>query len=72
MADEVNHPEHYTQGGIECIDAIRAQLSDEAYAGYLHGNIAKYLWRWRHKGGAQSLAKAQWYLTRLIEHASKP
>jgi len=66
MTDEVNHPEHYKQGGIECIDAIQAQLSPEAYQGYLHGNIAKYLWRWKHKGGTQSLEKARWYLDRLI------
>jgi len=24
MTDEVNTPAHYTQGGIECIDAIEA------------------------------------------------
>lgn len=26
--DNVNHPEHYTSGGIECIDAIRASLGN--------------------------------------------
>ena len=24
MTDNVNHPIHYTQGGIECIDALAA------------------------------------------------
>lgn len=65
--DEVNHPEHYTHGGsVECIEAIESQLTPEEYRGYLKGCIAKYIWREKHKGGIQSLQKAQWYLTRLI------
>ncbi|HBY66669.1 MAG TPA: hypothetical protein DEG69_02155, partial [Flavobacteriaceae bacterium] len=27
--DNVNHPAHYTDGGIECIEAIEAQLTPE-------------------------------------------
>lgn len=66
--DEVNHPPHYTDGGgIECIEAIEAQLTVEEYRGYLKGNIAKYVWRERHKGEVQSLKKAQWYLDRLVQ-----
>lgn len=65
--DVVNHPSHYTDGGIECIEAIEAQLTLEEYRGYLKGNIAKYVWRERHKGGVESLKKAQWYMSRLIE-----
>ena len=64
--DVVNHPPHYTDGGIECIEAIEAQLTAEEYRGYAKGNIAKYLWRERHKGGTESLKKAKWYLDRLI------
>jgi len=64
--DQVNHPPHYTEGGIECIEAIEAQLTNEEYQGYLRGNCVKYLWRWRHKGGKTDLAKAQWYLDRLM------
>ena len=68
VPDMVDHPPHYTDGGsIECIEAIEAQLTDEEYRGYLKGNVAKYLWRERHKGGTESLKKAQWYLRRLIE-----
>ena len=66
MTDSVNHPSHYTDGTIECIDAIAAQLTPEEYRGYLKGNIAKYIWRERHKGGPESLMKARWYLDRLI------
>ena len=65
--DLVNHPSHYTDGGIECIEAIEAQLTAEEYRGYLKGNIAKYVWRERHKGGTESLRKARFYLDRLIE-----
>jgi hypothetical protein len=66
--DVVNHPSHYTEGGeIECIEAIEAQLSLEEFRGYLKGNCAKYIWRERHKGGTESLKKAQWYLDRLIQ-----
>ena len=64
--DYVNHPPHYTEGGLECIEAIEAQLTPEEYRGYLKGNIAKYVWREKHKGGTESLRKASWYLERLI------
>lgn len=28
MTDNVNHPPHYKQGEIECIDAIKSALGD--------------------------------------------
>ena len=65
--DMVNHPPHYKQGDIECIDAIRAALTEEEYRGYCKGNALKYIWRERHKGGDESLAKADWYLNRLVK-----
>ena len=65
--DLINHPSHYQdQGGVECIEAIESQLSEEAFQGYLHGNCVKYLWRWKNKGGVQDLKKCRWYLDRLI------
>ena len=67
QGDVVNHPSHYTDGGIECIEAIEASLTPEEYRGYLKGNIQKYLWRERLKGGTESLKKGQWYLDRLIQ-----
>lgn len=66
--DMINHPPHYTQGGIECIDAMRAALSPEQYKGYLKGAAFKYLWRLDHKGNAEENAeKAIWYLKKLRE-----
>jgi hypothetical protein len=64
--DIVDRPRHYASGNIECIDAIEAQLSNEEFRGYLKGNIIKYLWREKHKGGVESLKKAQWYLNKLL------
>lgn len=65
--DMVNHPPHYTDGSVECIDAIRASMGDEAYEGFLKGQVMKYMWRYEKKQKpAEDLAKAEWYLQRLI------
>ena len=64
--DEVNRPKHYTSGRIECIEAIESALTPEELKGFLKGNIIKYTWRERNKGGVESLQKAQWYLNRLL------
>ena len=65
--DNVEHPYHYTQGDIECIDAIKASMSNEAFDGFLKGNALKYLWRYEDKGKpAEDLKKARWYLDKLI------
>lgn len=69
--DLVNNPKHYNQGEIECIDAIRAMLSDEEFIGYLRGNSLKYRWRFRYKNGIQDLEKAEWYERRLKETLNK-
>lgn len=70
-SDHVKQPNHYTFGGVECIDAIRASMSKEAFCGFCKGNILKYIWRYEHKNGAEDLAKAMQYLTWLIEEVSK-
>lgn len=73
--DMVNHPTHYTHGGIECIEAIRASLGLEGFIAYCRGNIQKYLWRSDFKeGGAkrlQDMKKAAWYLNRAIEEIER-
>jgi hypothetical protein len=65
--DNVNNPPHYKSGDIECIDAIKASMSKDAFLGYCKGNVQKYMWRYEHKGGIESLKKAQWYLNKMIE-----
>lgn len=67
QADKVNNPSHYTQGGIECIDAMEAMLSRDEFIGYLRGNIFKYQWRYKDKNGLEDLKKANWYSAKLLE-----
>ena len=66
VEDSVNHPAHYTNGSIECIDAIEAALTPEEFRGYLKGNMLKYIWRERLKGGTESIRKTQWYAMKLV------
>ena len=53
--------QHYREGAIECIDAIRAALTPEEFRGFCKGNVIKYCWRERSKGGDQDLIKLQDY-----------
>jgi hypothetical protein len=67
LQDLVNSPAHYTKGGIECIDAIQAALTEEEFRGYCKGNVIKYTWRSNFKGHvSECLKKASWYLTKLL------
>ena len=72
VVDVVNSPPHYKSGGIEAIEGIEASMEPEAYAGYLKGNVMKYLWRYEKKGKPiEDLKKARWYLDRLIAAQEK-
>ena len=64
--DNVNHPEHYMQGGIETIEIIKC-ITGKGFNDYCTGNIIKYISRYKYKNGVQDLLKARWYLNRLIE-----
>ena len=65
----VKSPPHYADAEIECIDAMRASMSKEAFSGYCKGNVMKYLWRYEKKGeGTQDLEKAKVYLGWLIDN----
>jgi hypothetical protein len=66
FSDKVNKPSHYTSGDIECIDAIRSALTDEEFRGYCKGNVLKYAWREKHKGGDEDLKKIVKYIEFLI------
>lgn len=70
MTDMVNHPPHYQSkdgSGIECIDAIGASMTPDAFTGYLKGNVEKYVFRAGSKSSAlEDLKKARWYLDRWI------
>lgn len=58
----ITAPDHYTSGSIECIDAIRSALTEEEFRGYCKGNVLKYIWRERMKGGNEDLKKARQYI----------
>lgn len=72
MTHKAQHPDHYCAGGIECISAIRASLSRDAYLGYCKGNLLKYIWRYekKHEDPLQDLLKAKDYLEWMIEEVS--
>jgi hypothetical protein len=56
--------------GIECIEAIKAATGD-GFPDYLRGNVMKYLWRYKEKGGVDDLRKSAWYLDRLIKEVGE-
>jgi len=65
--DNINHPPHYTTGGMETIDFIEAKKLD-----YHLGNVVKYITRADHKGSKlENLKKAQWYLNRAVDNLTK-
>lgn len=67
VTNMVEHPPHYTAGGIECIDAIMAAVTGlTPQEAVCVANVIKYTWRFKHKNGKQDLNKAEWYLQRLI------
>lgn len=65
--DMVNHPQHYTQGGIECIDALKAAtVGKRGIEAVCVANVIKYLWRYEEKNGIEDVRKAKWYIERLL------
>lgn len=68
MNDNVQHPAHYTQGKIECIDCIKAAIINKTgIKAFCVGNAIKYLFRYENKNGLEDVKKAQWYINRLIQ-----
>ena len=66
--DTVNHPKHYTHGGIETIDYMKAKSTHEEFCGYLRLSAMKYLSRFGHKDDVlQETQKANWFVNRLIQ-----
>ena len=65
-SDNVNHPEHY-QGKNECIDVMVAMFGVDAVKHFCMCNAYKYRFRADKKNGAEDIAKAEWYESKLIE-----
>jgi len=70
MKDATN-PDHYKQGGLECIDVMRAFMPEQAFVGYCWGNVIKYMLRWMRKNGVEDLKKGKVYLEWLIKEMEK-
>jgi len=71
VQDNVNHPEHYTQSRLECIDAIEGLGLD-----FHQAQVLKYVYRHRYKSSElekqlEDLHKAEYYLKRLIHLAEE-
>ena len=69
----VNHPSHYTDGKVECIDYIEDKLTKEEFQGYCKGNALKYISRAGKKNPDkynEDLKKAVWYLERAVQSGS--
>jgi len=74
-----NHPAHYNNGAIECIDALKSALTTEQYQGFLLGNALKYIWRAgtkvppgvsKHAAALSDINKSVWYMERYLEEFS--
>jgi len=66
--------DYYDFGGLETIDIIKSKLSQEQYAGFLRGNIIKYMCRAGYKQGtlaAQDYEKAAYYSQKLAKLYNK-
>ena len=64
--DNVNHPVHYTNTSIECIDAMTETQGDNAVINFCVCNAFKYLWRHNSKNGFEDIRKAAWYLNKAV------
>ena len=68
VPDMVNHPKHYTQGGIECIDALKAAtVGKRGIEAVCVANVIKYCWRYEEKNGIEDVRKAKFYIERLLK-----
>lgn len=66
--DLVNHPSHYTQGGMETIEEMELIFGAKAVIDYCLLNAWKYRARAPYKGNPeQDMDKANWYLNKYKE-----
>ena len=69
----VNHPSHYNQGGMECIEGLIGAFGKKEVATFCKINAMKYIWRLGHKDEeAQEIGKIKWYLDKYLELTKPP
>jgi hypothetical protein len=70
--NNVNQPKHYTQGKVECIDAIESATTNLiGIVAVCVANVIKYIWRFAMKNGIEDLDKADYYLQKLRKHVRR-
>lgn len=66
--ETVEHPQHYNQGNIECIDSMESAFGADEVSSFCKLNAFKYLWRAGDKiNTVEDLKKARWYIDKIIE-----
>lgn len=70
--DNVNNPQHYNTGNIECIDGIIASIGIDAAIDFCDGNVLKYALRAKHKGKEmEDMQNDEWYDEKAAELMEK-
>lgn len=68
MKEQVNHPQHYNKGNIECITAMLSSKGLFRTIVFCDTNTFKYNWRQGQKDDViQDIQKQNWYLNKQIE-----
>lgn len=65
--DVVNHPSHYCQGGMECIDEMILLFGKEVVKHFCLCNAWKYRKRAMFKNGQEDMDKSDWYIAKYKE-----
>lgn len=63
----INHPNHYTCGGMESIDEMVLVFGVEAVKHFCLCNIWKYRRRAMYKNGEEDMKKSHWYMNKYRE-----
>ena len=67
VEDIVNHPSHYTNGGMECIDEMMLVFGKRVVADFCLCNAWKYRYRALSKNGQEDIDKSHWYMAKYKE-----
>lgn len=68
--DVVNHPSHYTNGGMECFDEMLLVFGEKIVAHFCLCNAWKYRYRALYKNGEEDIKKSHWYMNKYKELTS--
>lgn len=65
--NNIDHPLHYCNGGMECIDEMLTVFGRVAVRHFCLLNVWKYRKRALYKNGEEDMKKADWYMKKLVE-----